>query len=153
MENSPRLCYLALVGAVGFTIATFVSYNGRDRGDADVLSLSEMEIFYVAVALGLVIFAVQGLISVLVEGRRLFPGLVAPRLTEPLSLAIVLFSLALFAIAITLSIAVADDWSVRRIGILAGVGCILLATLLIFYKEAFVGDEAHFDDREDGVPW
>jgi hypothetical protein len=25
--------------------------------------------------------------------------------------------------------------------------------LLVFYKEAFIGDEATFDDRQDGVPW
>ena len=151
MENSPRLPYLALLAAAGFLIATVMSYNGRDH--ADVFALNELEIFYVASAFTLVIFAIQGLISVLLEGRRLVPGLVAPRLTDPLSLAIVLFSIALFVIAIFLAIAVADDWTPRAIGVLAGLGCIDLALLLIFYKEAFVGDEAHFDDREDGVPW
>ena len=39
------------------------------------------------------------------------------------------------------------------LGIAAGAGCMSLAVLLIFYKEAFLGDEARFDDREDGIPW
>ena len=38
-------------------------------------------------------------------------------------------------------------------GVAAGAGCVFLATLLVCYKEAFLGDEARFDDREDGVPW
>ncbi len=56
-------------------------------------------------------------------------------------------------IAITLGVGIALQWSVRVIGSLAGVGAIVLALMLAPYKEGFVGSEAHFDDRNDGVPW
>jgi len=59
----------------------------------------------------------------------------------------------LFVIAITLGVGIALQWSVRVIGSLAGVGAIVLALMLAPYKEGFVGSEAHFDDRNDGVPW
>jgi hypothetical protein len=55
--------------------------------------------------------------------------------------------------AILLGYGIVDDWEPMAIGALAGVGCLVLAMLLIFYKEAFVGDESRFDAREDGVPW
>lgn len=116
-------------------------------------ALTELEIGFVALAFTLVIFGVQGLISVLLEGRELHVGRVRPRLTNFLSVAIVVFSLALFSLSVALGIGIIRDWSPRAIGTLAGLGAIDLAILLIFYKEAFVGDEACFDERDDGVPW
>lgn len=115
--------------------------------------LTELEIGLTAIAFTLAIFGIQGVISVLVEGRRLRPGRVRPRLTNPLSVAIVLFSLVLFALAVLLGIGIVRGWSATLLGALAGLGCLDLALLLIFYKEAFLGDEASFDKRNDGVPW
>ena len=116
-------------------------------------ALNELEIGFVGLALTLIIFAVIGLISVLLEGRELQPGRVRPRLTNPLSVAIVIFSGFLFVIALFLGIGIAQSWSPRLIGVLAGLGSIDLALLLVFYKEGFVGNEATFDERNDGVPW
>ncbi len=116
-------------------------------------ALSEIEIGFVGFALTLVIFAVMGLISVLLEGRELHLDRVRPRLTNPLSVAIVFFSLLLIAISAALGIAIAQGWSPATVGTLAGLGSIDLALLLVFYKEGFVGSEARFDDRDDGVPW
>lgn len=151
MRNSPVLPYVSIVVAAILGVVTLVSYFLRSRGD--VFSLSELEIGLVAVAFTLLIFATEGLISVLLEGRELHLGRARPRLTNPLSLAIVAFSLLLFAISIALGIGLINDWDPEIIGLLAGAGCIDLALLLVFYKEAFVGDEAHFDQRDDGVPW
>ena len=152
MENSPKLPAVALLLAVALAIATVVSYVGRpDKGP--VFVLSELEIGLVAAGFALAIFGVQGLISVLVEGRRLHPGIVRPRLTDPLSLAIVGVSLALFGVSLVLGYGIVSGWAPLVIGLAAGVGCLILAMLLVFYKEAFVGDEAGFDEREDGVPW
>lgn len=116
-------------------------------------ALNEIEIGFVGLAITLVIFAVIGLISVLLEGRELEPGRVQPRLTDPLSVAIVIFSGFLFVIAVFLGIGIAQDWSASLIGVFAGLGSIDLALLLVFYKEGFVGNEATFDERDDGVPW
>jgi hypothetical protein len=151
MENSRGLPIAAIVIAVLLALLTYLSYQAGEA--AEIFHLSELEIAYVAAAVGLVTFGIQGLISVLLEGRRLRPGRVRPRLTDPLTVAIVIFSIALFADAVVLGYAIYEDWSPIRLGLLAGAGCIIIALLLIFYKEAFVGNEATFDDREDGVPW
>jgi hypothetical protein len=151
MDNSPRLPVVAILLALGLAIVAAVSQASREAGE--VFVLSELEIGLVAAAFTLAIFGLQGLLSVLVEGRRLHPGIVRPRLTDPLSLAIVVFSLLLFGIAVALAYGIALDWSPIVLGVLAGAGCLILAMLLVFYKEAFVGDEAGFDEREDGIPW
>jgi len=134
-------------------------HAGRGASDAQKEAttvpeaLNELEIGFVGIALTLVIFAVIGLISVLLEGRELQPGRVQPRLTNPLSVAIVIFSGFLFVIAIFLGVGIAQDWEPQLIGVLAGLGSIDLALLLVFYKEGFVGNETTFDQRDDGVPW
>jgi hypothetical protein len=115
--------------------------------------LTELELGGIAWSIGLAIFGLQGLLSVLVEGQELHPGRVRPRLTEPLSVAIVVFALALCGTAVALAWGLTGDWSPEALGWLAGAGCLILAVILIFYKEAFVGDEACFDERDDGVPW
>lgn len=116
-------------------------------------ALSEIEIGLIGFALTLLIFAVQGFISVLLEGRELHLGRVRPRLTNPLSVAIVIFTVLLLVIAGFLGTGIARGWQPYLIGTLAGLGSIDLALLLVFYKEGFVGSEAHFDERDDGVPW
>ena len=152
MDNSPRLPTVALVLALVLALATILSYQGS--GDKrDVFVLTELEIGMVGVGFALAVFGIQGLISILLEGRRLRPGNVPPRLTDPLSAAIVVFSLALFGVAVWLGYGIVSDRGPRVLGLAAGLGCLILALLLVFYKEAFVGDEAGFDGREDGVPW
>ncbi|MEA2525193.1 MAG: hypothetical protein QOF33_3704 [Thermomicrobiales bacterium] len=145
MRNSPRLPAVALVVSL-VLVATVWATHGEGP-------LSELELGGVAWAIGLAIFGLQGLLSVLVEGEELRPGRVPPRLTDPLSIGIVVFSLVLFATAMGLAYGLTAEWSPEAIGALAGAGCLALAFLLVFYKEGFVGDEAGFDQRDDGVPW
>jgi hypothetical protein len=147
MRNSPLLPFVALVLASGLGLHASVAAGG-DPGPPTELQLGE-----IALAITLAIFGIQGLISVVVEGQELEPGRVPERLTGTLSVGILLLSLVLFGLAIVLAYGIADEWQTKAIGSIAGVGCLVLATLLVFYKEAFVGDEANFDDRDDGVPW
>lgn len=151
MDNSPRLPTVSILLALGLGLIAGASYLSREIGD--VPFLSEAEIGIVAIGFTMAIFGFQGLISVLLEGRQLQVGIVRPRLTDPLSWGIVLFSLLLLAVAVALAYGIVLDWGAIVLGLLAGAGCLILSTLLIFYKEAFVGDEARFDQREDGVPW
>lgn len=146
MRNSPTLPLLAILLAL--VLGLHAAFTAGGPGPLTVLQLGE-----IAVALSLAIFGAQGLISVAVEGRELRPGRSPARLTDPLSVGIVLLSLLLFGIAVFLGYGITRDWRIEIIGSLAGVGCIVLAILLVFYKEAFVGDEATFDNRDDGVPW
>ena len=116
-------------------------------------ALSELEIGFVGVALTLLIFAVIGFNSVLLEGYRLEPGRVLPRLTNPLSVAIVILSLLLLGISVALGISITQGWRPAYLGLLAGAGSLDLAILLACYKEGFIGNEGTFDERNDGVPW
>ena len=50
-------------------------------------------------------------------------------------------------------LAIVSGQSTAVIGTTAGAGCLDLGLLLLFYKEAFIGHEAHLDLRQDGVPW
>lgn len=147
MRNSLTLPTATLVAALA--LGLYVGFNaGRSDGP-----LTELQLGGIALAVSLSIFGLQGLISVLVEGQELQPGRVPARLTGLLSAAIVLLSLVLFAVAVALAYGIADEWRIEIVGTLAGIGSVLLALLLVFYKEAFIGDEACFDNREDGVPW
>jgi peptidoglycan/LPS O-acetylase OafA/YrhL len=145
MRNSPRLPGVALVVALILAGTVWVTHGNGP--------LTELELGGVAWAIGLAIFGLQGLLSVLVEGEELEPGRVRPRLTDVLSVGIAVFSVALFAAAIVLAYGLTADWSTGALGVVAGAGCLAVAFLLVFYKEGFVGDEACFDEREDGVPW
>jgi hypothetical protein len=136
--------YLAAVLAIVLLVTT------RDGGR---IPLTEVELGLVAAAVTLTVYGLQGPISIAVEGVELVPGRRGPMLSGPLSVSIVLFSIALLIVAVALGWGIADDWAERTIGILAGIGSLLLALILMFYKEAFLGDEACFDDRDDGVPW
>lgn len=115
--------------------------------------LSELEIAFVAFGLTLLVFAVQGFVSVALEGREVHIGRIAPHLTNRISRSLMIGSLLLFVLSLVLGTAVALGWSVKIIGSLAGIGAIILGLMLAPYKEGFVGSEAHFDDRNDGVPW
>ncbi len=148
MTNSPRLPVVSVILA---SLLAIVVAATIDPGQP--LPLSELQLGAVGGALTLAIFAIQGLISVLLEGRELRPGMAPPHLTNPLSAAIVIVSLLLFADALLLGYGIVIGWGTAALGVAAGAGCVFLATLLVCYKEAFLGDEARFDDREDGVPW
>jgi hypothetical protein len=148
VTNSPRLPVVSLILASLLAIAAAATIDpGRP------LPLSELQLGAVGGALTLAIFGIQGLISVLLEGRELRPGLVPPHLTNPLSAAIVIVSILLFGDALLLGYGIVNGWGTAALGVAAGAGCVFLATLLVCYKEAFLGGEARFDDREDGVPW
>jgi hypothetical protein len=148
VTNSPRLPLVSLLAALGLVIAVAITL---DRSNP--IPLSELQLGALGGGLALAIFGVQGLISVKTEGRELRPGVVPPTLTNPLSAAIAVLSLLLFVVAVLLGYGIVNGWGTLRIGGAAGAGCLLLAALLLLYKEAFLGDEARFDNREDGVPW
>jgi hypothetical protein len=148
VTNSPRLPVVALILASLLAIAAVAVI---DPGQP--LALSELQLGAVGGALTLGVFGIQGLLSVGLEGRQLRPGASPPHLTNLLSAAIVLGSLLLFADALLLGYGIVIGWGTVALGVAAGMGCVFLAALLVFYKEAFLGDEARFDDREDGVPW
>lgn len=148
LRNSPKLPLLALYLSAGLAILLLITTRNGGR-----FPLTEIEIGLVAAVVTLAIYGLEGLISIAIEGVELVPGHRGPILTGPLSASIVLFSIALLAVAIALGWGIADNWAERTIGVLAGVGSLLLALILMFYKEAFLGDEACFDDRNDGVPW
>lgn len=145
MRNSPVLPIVGLVFAAALAIVVAITH--------DAGPLTELELGGIAGAITLTVYGLQGLISVAVEGTELKPGRMRPHLTDPLSLAIALLSLGLLVVTGFLAYGLTSDWSAGRLGWLAGAGCLVLALMSIFYKEAFVGDEACFDDREDGVPW
>jgi hypothetical protein len=148
MTNSPLLPLVSLLLAVVLVLAVAATV-----GPAGFIPLSELQLGAMAGALAFAIFGVQGLLSVGLEGQELRPGAMPPHLTNPLSAAIVVVSLLLFADAVLLGYGIVAGWETGRLGIAAGVGCLCLAALLIFYKEAFLGDEARFESREDGIPW
>jgi hypothetical protein len=148
VRNSPRLPAAALVVSVVLAMQVATTIDAEHP-----LPLSELQLGGIAVALAMAIFGVQGLVSVAIEGQELRPGIVPPQLTNPLSAAIVVVSFLLFVVAILLGYGIVNGWDTLRLGVAAGAGCLFLGMLLIFYKEAFLGDEARFDDREDGIPW
>jgi hypothetical protein len=150
MRNSPALPTSALVVA-----AALVALLGLVRlMRADLAApLSELEIGLAAWAFVLGLFGAQGLISILLEGAELRPGVTAPRLTRLLTLAIVVLAAVLLGLAFLLGGAILTGQPVSVVGLTAGAGCLVLALLLVAYKEAFVGDEARLDPRKDGIPW
>lgn len=147
MRNSPALPMASL--ALALLLGLHIAYDiGRSDGP-----LTELQLGEIAAAISLAIFGVQGLISVVVEGQELHPGRSPARLTDGLSIGIAALSLVLIVVAGFLAFAIAADWQIEAVGTLAGIGSIAISLLLVFYKEAFIGDEATFDDRQDGVPW
>ena len=147
MTNSPRLPLWSLILAVVLAAATVAFARG------DLEPLSELQLGALAGAITFAVFGVQGLISVGLEGQELRPGVTPPHLTDQLSQAILVVSLLLFVDSVVLGFGIVNGWNTTFVGVAAGLGCLLLAALLIFYKEAFVGNEARFDEREDGIPW
>lgn len=151
MDNSPRLPVVALV--IAAACAALVVAQLAASPPMEVFHLSAAQIGLVAAALTLAIYGVQGLISVALEGRELHIGRVPPRLTNPLTLGILVLVAVVVAGAWWLASGVVWNAPAPALAVAAGLGCLGLAILLVFYKEAFVGDEAGLDRRDDGVPW
>ena len=150
MQNSPGIPLAALVVAI--TLAA-VSIGSVKVGVGGGPALNELQIGATAWALALGIFGVQGIVSIALEGRQLFIGKIEPRLSNLLSVAVAALSIILFVAAGLTGLAIASGQPVAVVGSLAGAGCLDLALLLLLYKEAFIGHEAHLEPRQDGVPW
>jgi hypothetical protein len=150
MQNSPSLPLLALVLALVLAVTTILSLLAGVGGQP---ALTELQLGFVAWAFALAVFAVQGAVSVVLEGRRIEPGTSTPRLTMPLSVSLAVLSVVLFALAGLVGLALVAGQPTAVVGTAAGAGCLVLALLLLVYKEAFVGHEAHLEPRDDGVPW
>jgi hypothetical protein len=151
MDNSPKLPIVAIVVAVLCALVVLAQLVASPP--EGIFHLSEIQIGLAAAALTLAIFGVQGLISVALEGRQLRLGRIPPRLTNPLTVGIV--ALVIVVVAASWWLASGVMWSAPpgAVAAAAGVGCLALAVLLVFYKEGFVGDEVGLDRRDDGVPW
>jgi hypothetical protein len=150
MQNSPGIPLAALVVAIALATITMLSVIAGVGGG---IALNELQLGATAWALALGIYGVQGIVSIVVEGRQVLPGTIKPRLNDPLTWAIAALSVLLFVLAGLTGFAIVSGQSTALIGTAAGAGCLDLGLLLLFYKEAFIGHEAHLDLRQDGVPW
>ena len=150
MQNSPGIPLAAFVVAIILAGATIVSVMAGVGGDP---ALNELQIGAAAWALTLAIFAVQGIVSIVLEGRQLLVGTIGPRLTNPLSAAVAALSVLLLILAVLTGLAIVSGQPTTVVGTAAGAGCLDLGLLLLLYKEAFIGHEAHLESRHDGVPW
>lgn len=148
MRNSPGLPILSLIGAFVLGALAIIPYK-----TTGAVAPNEIEIGLLGVSMALGIFGVQGLLSVLLEGQELHLGRIAPRITTVLSILIVVFTFGLVAVAVATGYGIFAGWKPQTLGIFFGLGSLVLAAQLIFYKEAFIGDETRFDEREDGLPW
>lgn len=147
MRNTTGLPFVSLILAAILIVVVLITHGIGDD------PLTELELGATAAAVAFIIYGAQGLISVVLEGTELRPGRRPPHLTGPLTTWTVVLSFVLLLDAITLAFGVAADWGPIGLGFLAGGGCLILAFLLVGYKEAFLGEEARFDQRDDGVPW
>jgi hypothetical protein len=150
MNNSPGIPLVAVVVAILLAGAIVVSVMAGVGGDP---ALNELQIGAVAWALTLGMFGVQGIVSLVAEGRQLFVGTIGPRLTAPLSAAIAACSLLLVFLAGLTGLVIVSGQPTAVVGSVAAAGCLDLGLLLLLYKEAFVGHEAHLEPRHDGIPW
>jgi hypothetical protein len=150
MQNSPGIPLAALVVAFGVATLTGLSVVAGVGGG---IALNELQLGATAWALALGLYGLQGIVSIVVEGRQVFPGTIKPRLNNPFSAVIAALSVLLFVLAGLTGFAIVSGRSTALIGTAAGVACLDLGLLLLFYKEAFIGHEAHLDLRQDGVPW
>ena len=130
--------------------ATIVSVMAGVGGDP---ALNELQIGAAAWAVTLAMFGAQGIVSIVLEGRQLFVGTIGPRLTNPLSAAVAALSVLLLILAVLTGLAIVSGQPTTVVGTAAGAGCLDLGLLLLLYKEAFVGHEAHLEPRQDGIPW
>jgi hypothetical protein len=152
MYNSPGIPLASLVVAIALSTVTIASLMTMAGAGANPV-LNELQIGATAWALALGIFSVQAIVSIALEGRQVILGTIEPRLNGPLSAAIAALSVLLFILAGVTGLAIVAGQPTTVIGLAAGAGCLDLGLLLLFYKEAFIGHEAHLDPRQDGIPW
>jgi hypothetical protein len=150
VQNSPGIPLAAFVVAIVLAGATIVSVMLGVGGNP---ALNELQIGAAAWAVTLAMFGAQGIVSIVLEGRQLFVGTIGPRLTNPLSAAIAACSLLLLILAGLTGLAIVSGQPTAVVGTAAGAGCLDLGLLLLLYKEAFIGHEAHLEPRQDGIPW
>src|SRR6266571_3128317 len=146
MQNSPGIPLAALVVAIALATITILPVIAGVGGG---IALNELQLGATASALALGIYGLQGIVSIVVEGRQVFPGIIKPRLNNPLTWVIAALSVLLFVLAGLTEFAIVSGQSSALIGTAAGAGCLDLGLLLLFYKEAFVGHEAHLEPRQD----
>src|SRR6266849_1543321 len=77
MQNSPLIPLAAFVVAIALASVTVVSLMAGVGGNP---ALNELQIGATAWALTLAVFGVQGIVSIVLEGRQLFVGTIEPRL-------------------------------------------------------------------------
>src|ERR1700730_15132014 len=150
MQNSPGIPLAAFVVAIVLAGATIFSVMAGVGGDP---ALNELQIGAAAWAVTLGMCGAQGIVSIVLEGRQLFVGAIAPRLTNPLSAAIAACSMLLLILAGLTGLAIVSGQPTAVVGTAAGAGCFDLGLLLLLFKAGFVGHEAHLEPRHDGVPW
>jgi hypothetical protein len=150
VQNSPGIPLAAIIAAIVLAGATIASIMLGVGGDP---ALNELQIGAVAWAVTLGIFGVQGIVSIVVEGRQLFVGTIGPHLTNPLSAAIAACSILLLILAGLTGLVIVSGQPMAIVGSVAAAGCLDLGLVLLLYKEAFVGHEAHLEPRQDGIPW
>jgi hypothetical protein len=150
MQNSPGIAIAALVAALALGLITVLSVMAGIGGDR---ALSELQTGASAWALALALFGVQGIVSLVVEGRQLVLGAIEPHMGVRSSLMIATLSIVVFLLAGATGLAIISGRPTAVIGSAAGTACLVLGLLLLFYKEAFVGHEAHLESRNDGIPW
>jgi len=150
VQNSPGIPLAAFVGALVLAGATIVSVMAGVGGDP---ALNELQIGAAAWAVTLAMFGAQGIVSIVLEGRQLFVGTIGPRLTTPLSAAIAACSILLLLLAGLTGLVIVSGQPTAVVGSVAAAGCLDLGLVLLLYKEAFVGHEAHLEPRQDGIPW
>src|ERR1700681_1745098 len=139
MQNSPGIPLSAFVVAIVLAGATIVSVMAGVGGDP---ALNELQIGAAAWALTLAIFGVQGIVSIVLEGRQLVVGTIGPRLTNPLSVSIAACSLLLLILAGLTGLAIVSGQPTAVVGTAAGAGCLVLGLLLLLYQDALVGHVA-----------
>jgi hypothetical protein len=150
VQNSPGIPLAAFGVAIMLAGATSVSVLAGVGGDP---ALNELQIAAAAWAIALAVFGAQGIVSIVLEGRQLLVGTIESRLTDPLSVAIAACSMLLLILAGLTGLVIVSGQPTVIVGTAAGAGCLDLGLLLVLYKEAFVGHEAHLEPRHDGVPW
>ncbi len=150
MQNSP---YIPLAAGVLSGLLTIITLLSLLAGPVAQPALTELQIGLVAWAMTVGLFAVQGAVSVLSEGRELRPGAVDPLLTTPRTLALAGLSILLIVWSSVVGLAIVTEQPTALVGTAAGAGCLILAVLLLLCKQAFVGHEAHLEVRDDGIPW
>src|SRR5205085_7152155 len=96
MQNSPGIPLAALVVAIALATITMLSVIAGVGGG---VALNELQLGATAWALALGLYGLEGIVSIVVEGRQVLPGTIEPRLSNPLSAVIAALSVLLFALA------------------------------------------------------